>query len=294
MAKAISGFGNSEGGVVIWGLDCAKDLDGADAVKAKYLILDVKKLASWIEGAVSGCTIPPHSGVVNHPVHTDETEQGFVVTYIPKSENVPHQVIGENRYYIRAGSSFATTPHQVLAGMFGRRPQPRIVQKFEARQATIEGDKIQCALGFIIRNGGPVIAKDLFVSCAVLSSSGPNCQVVFRPCLEYFTGFQSYGFSFSITSNEDLKLPPYGVLPAAHLVFAFRPPFQKELSVRGVFGCDKIPPYHFSFQREQTLIEAMYNKVMAHEGTAQEDEVCTEFWRQILDPNQPSGNSPSN
>ncbi len=106
LAKAISGFGNSEGGVVIWGLDCAKDLDGADAVKAKYLILDVKKLASWIEGAVSGCTIPPHSGVVNHPVHTDETEQGFVVTYIPKSENVPHQVIGENRYYIRAGPHF--------------------------------------------------------------------------------------------------------------------------------------------------------------------------------------------
>ena len=27
LAKAISGFGNSEGGVVIWGVDCSKDLD---------------------------------------------------------------------------------------------------------------------------------------------------------------------------------------------------------------------------------------------------------------------------
>ncbi|MBK9626121.1 MAG: ATP-binding protein [Rhodocyclaceae bacterium] len=36
LAKAISGFGNSEGGVIVWGVDCSTDYDGADVAKALY------------------------------------------------------------------------------------------------------------------------------------------------------------------------------------------------------------------------------------------------------------------
>ena len=30
LAKAISGFGNSEGGMIVWGVDCSQDIDGAE------------------------------------------------------------------------------------------------------------------------------------------------------------------------------------------------------------------------------------------------------------------------
>ena len=38
LAKAISGFGNSEGGIIIWGIDASLDSTGADVAKMKVPI----------------------------------------------------------------------------------------------------------------------------------------------------------------------------------------------------------------------------------------------------------------
>ena len=35
LSKAISGFGNSEGGVLVWGVDCSRDLEDGDVAKAR-------------------------------------------------------------------------------------------------------------------------------------------------------------------------------------------------------------------------------------------------------------------
>ena len=43
LAKCISGFGNSEGGVVIWGVECSRNLEIGDVAKAK---VKVKKCSS--------------------------------------------------------------------------------------------------------------------------------------------------------------------------------------------------------------------------------------------------------
>ena len=38
LAKCISGFGNSEGGVVIWGVECSRDMEIGDVAKAKVKV----------------------------------------------------------------------------------------------------------------------------------------------------------------------------------------------------------------------------------------------------------------
>ena len=48
LAKAISGFGNSEGGVIIWGVDASVDMDYADVARAKVLIENVARFKSWL------------------------------------------------------------------------------------------------------------------------------------------------------------------------------------------------------------------------------------------------------
>ena len=78
LAKAISGFGNSEGGVIVWGVDCSKDKDGADVAKCEVMLNNPVRFASLLQGAISGCTIPPHSTVENHVIQVD-FEKGFVV-----------------------------------------------------------------------------------------------------------------------------------------------------------------------------------------------------------------------
>lgn len=121
LAKSISGFGNSEGGVIVWGVDCSRDHDGADVANALVPIENPQRFVSLIQGAISGCTIPPHSGVqVGFVGMPGNGNAGFVITLIPKSDAAPHQSVVTKHYYIRAGSDFVPTLHDVLAGMFGR------------------------------------------------------------------------------------------------------------------------------------------------------------------------------
>jgi len=126
-AKAISGFGNSEGGIIVWGVDCNKGPKG-DVATTKSPTTNPQKFASMLEGITSGSTLPAHNNVRNEVV-ISQNGHGFVITYIPKSENTPHQALtGDKKYYyyIRVGSNFEPAPHSVLAGMFGRRPQPKL------------------------------------------------------------------------------------------------------------------------------------------------------------------------
>lgn len=92
LAKAISGFGNSEGGVIVWGVDCRSDPNIGDVPRCKMPIADPKRFKSWLEGAVSGCTVPPHPIVQHHAIESS-SGRGFVTTYIAKSYYAPHQCI---------------------------------------------------------------------------------------------------------------------------------------------------------------------------------------------------------
>jgi hypothetical protein len=109
LAKAISGFGNSEGGVIVWGVDARNVKSVGDVAQALHPIDNPKRFRSWLEGAVSGCTIPAHPHVQHHPIElNDGSGKGYVVTLFPRSFLAPHQMItgGEYKYFYRAGSAF--------------------------------------------------------------------------------------------------------------------------------------------------------------------------------------------
>jgi hypothetical protein len=117
LARAISGFGNSEGGVVVWGIECSDRSDRGDVASAKLPLHNPKRFVSWLEAAVSGCTVPPHQGVGHCAIASAVSDRGYCVSLIPKSLAAPHQCIKPPHYYIRAGSSFVPTPHGVLGSV---------------------------------------------------------------------------------------------------------------------------------------------------------------------------------
>jgi hypothetical protein len=43
LARAISGFGNSEGGIIIWGVDCRNDSQRGDVPTTKHPIQNVRR-----------------------------------------------------------------------------------------------------------------------------------------------------------------------------------------------------------------------------------------------------------
>ena len=121
LARAISGFGNSEGGLIIWGIDASGSTD--DYAKSIQPIAGVDNFKSLLESFVSLLTLPAHRTVESIVVKKSKTDTtGVAITIIPKGNDRPYQNIGDYKYYMRAGDSFVPVPHGVLQGMFGQTP----------------------------------------------------------------------------------------------------------------------------------------------------------------------------
>jgi hypothetical protein len=260
LAKAISGFGNSEGGVIIWGVDCRKDVSGADVVEKSHKIADVTKFVSWLEGAISGCTVPPHVGVRSLAISVDSSGNGYAVIYIPRSERAPHQVVGKLQYYMRAGSDFVPVPHGVLAGMFGRRPQPHVYhQRFILMPTTIQEIYAQIEVAFLIRNDGPGIAENLFINAMALSLPGNNCKMKMTlKDADNWISWQEVGRHFSLISKPHLRLPPEAYIKSMSMQLLLAPPFTKDLKIVGICGSAGAAPNRFTIENEARKIERLY------------------------------------
>lgn len=132
IAKAMAGFANVEGGVVVFGVH-AKDMGKRpDKVQSILPIANIEKMQAAIDRDVPNLTDPPIAGVrVERIVSTTSPDEGIVIIYVPPSDGGPHRVIRGStelvdRYYMRTASQTVNMPHAIMAAMFGRRPQPKL------------------------------------------------------------------------------------------------------------------------------------------------------------------------
>lgn len=124
LAKALSGFSNSSGGLIVWGIDARKNAQGIDCACELMAIQSVKRFLSRLN-ELTGMAVSPIVDGVQHKIINADKNDGFVVTYIPESASGPHMAkLGDDRYYKRSGDSFYRLEHFDLEDMFGRRPRP--------------------------------------------------------------------------------------------------------------------------------------------------------------------------
>jgi hypothetical protein len=166
LAKAVSGFANSGGGVLIWGIE-DKSMSPKPIFDAQNFVSALLELAPQVTDPIvqdiDGDWIPSD----------DESEQsGFGIIFIPESLLPPHRVILnqkelKNHYYIRSGEAFVVATHTQLEDMFGRRPKPKLTlrTKFEVGGRTASKYKLRVILG--IENNGRGSAKSPFLSVGV-------------------------------------------------------------------------------------------------------------------------------
>lgn len=249
LRKAISGFGNSEGGVILWGLRTTKT-EGIEKIEEPNGYEDAQRFITLIEGAVSGCVIPPVPGVRSIVIlDSDDKTKGFVATLIPPSPSAPHQTTDDQRaYYMRAGSSFQRVPHGVLAGMFGRRPTPSLsIRRTVTRCVAAEMDTppaIYIELEIEILNQSGVIARDIYVSWQAVGLGGPHGSLEIMGMHE--RGWREYNeaglLGTSLLADEDYRLAPFSSRKVVTLNFLIPHVPSSDLEVNIYVGCDGAPP----------------------------------------------------
>ena len=275
MAKAISGFGNSEGGIIIWGIDCPNQPEMGDVPSDsdEFLIHNPKRFLSWLEGVVSGCTVPPHSDVRHHAIVTSSKDKGYVVTYIAKSHLAPHQCLKPLQYYIRAGSDFVPTPHAVLAGMFGRQPQPDVYHGWVLRSVGITSktmaqptQSVRLELYFVLNNRGPSLARDLYVSTFLDCPKGPTQGRIFSADPSNWSVSSVIDMMITAISNDSFKLAPGGLVQPIYFRFIFVPPFESGLRYKITYGHRNSPVQTVGADIEASTIQEAFSKFIQSGG----------------------------
>lgn len=297
LAKGISGFGNSEGGVIVWGVECSRDYEIGDVAKAKVKVKNVHRFLSWLENAISGCTIPSHNRVRNHIISVDENGDGFVATYIPKSDLAPLMTTMGNNIYIRSGSNNVPAPYSVIAGMFGKRPQPNIELIVADRSLEIldnaDEDMVYPSslnnppekymrLSFTIcgQNESNVIAREMYLSCSCGSKGGEYNKVRFSNYnqMDSIPGIEG---QLNLITRPDLRLPPRGIIRFAKITIIFSPYSEEDFIMDGVIGADHAAPKDFRIYLPKNKLRSFVAKAMreGEDANLLEQEFFTEYFR---------------
>jgi hypothetical protein len=279
LAKAISGFGNSEGGVIVWGVDCRPNQTLGDVAAAKIKIQNPRRFKSWLESAVSGLTLPPHPAV-SHVAVEDDSGTGFVISHIAKSYLAPHQCLRPVQYYMRSGSNFEPVPHGVLAGMFGRAPQPVIFHMWGAPPAELRSDgSAFFRIGLLLTNRSPAIARDVYLSVTIFPPGANNRVAMEFPDLQNWSANQAFGCITQILAKENFRLAPQVVVQPVLLTFSLLPPFPERLHMKITTGCSGSSIKEFSHALSPEQLQDLYDTFIAKHHSTDDRR---EFARRIV------------
>ena len=166
LSIALSGFANSDGGILIWGVDARKNSEGIDCAQNIESIDNVHLCLSRLNEFTGQFVTPTVNGVLHDLIGNT----GCIKTYVPMSDSGPHMAIGGNWkwYYKRNGGSFLAMEHYEIADMFGRRKKPKLELYTKVKTGSVcGGNKFECKIIIGIKNSGRALAKYPYLSLEV-------------------------------------------------------------------------------------------------------------------------------
>jgi hypothetical protein len=165
---------------------------------------------------------------------------------------------------MRVGSNFDHIPHGVLAGMFGRAPQPFLYHMWKLYGSGMSGSNAgiisahptpehtpYCSLGFLLRNDGMSIARDVYVNLELILP-GPTCAFrVWTPSNmphptpgtrpNPWTQTSTFDHVHHFVAADDFKLTPAGMVEPIRLGVYLQPPFDAALQYTFTYGWTGAP-----------------------------------------------------
>lgn len=210
LSKAISGFGNTSGGLIIWGIDCRRDRDSGVEIPNKAPVRNARAFASKIQSAISRTTIPPHSfAEVLFIPEADGSESGYVILHVPQSAVFPLRSLATNHYHLRSGSDFGILPHDVLAAMLGKRPSASLDLNFGAYPVRRGDHPDTLFFGFEVHgvNLGQIYCERPFLT---LTATVPVATNILVRASESFSMRPTALPLKTLISKQDIVVPPGG------------------------------------------------------------------------------------
>jgi hypothetical protein len=257
LSKGISGFGNSAGGVLVWGVDCRLDRTLGGEVATPHPLVDAHAFRTKVEGAISRATLYPHTGVqVATILEKPGQPSGFVAVLVPQWFSLPLRSTVTGHYHMRTGSDFAIVPHELLAGMFGRAPQPHVDVNYIGHPAWFGGrpDHFTLAFGIVAVNLGAVMGHRPYVTLfygdldpALITVQSQSKDIKVR---------RGVMPSISVIADEGVSIPPTGTEHLCDVVVDVPVTSPRAVLIEAVLGVTGSAPQRFRLHASERAIAA--------------------------------------
>jgi hypothetical protein len=161
-SKALSGFANTDGGVLVWGIDAPDN-----APVRLSLVQDLRPFNAKLQELLRDATDPPVQSVqIELYADPQQPTKGIIVCLIPRSRWRPHQAKSSvNEYYIRAGDNHVPASQSVLRALFYPEFRAQMVVYWKGNTTPDPGGGKALVVTFWLENNGPGSAEDVFVLC---------------------------------------------------------------------------------------------------------------------------------
>lgn len=265
LSKSISGFANSSGGVVLWGADCRRDAVTGAEVVTKYPLTDAKAFETKLQAAISRATIPPHPEV--EAVSFSERAKGnagFVALLVPQSYVGPIRSVKSKHYHVRTGSDFGIVDHDVLAGMFGRAPRPKIDIKFIPPQPRLDSTKtwLDLTFGLVAVNLGAIVCDRPYLSASFGAFPQEHLKVKSRDQASFVVR-RSILPTFSVVASPGVLLAPGATEYLCDVVLQIPTAHVYQVKFECIVGCTGSVPEKFSLYASQEEVSKAVELALA-------------------------------
>jgi len=172
LAKALSGFSNTNGGILIWGLSTTKHAhSGLDVMTQLEPIGNCKSFAQQVANEIPGLSTP---GVINAEVKTlteTPTEtRGIVVAHVPKFVGDPVQSTEDQRFYYRSGDDFVVAPYEMVKRLFAATESPDLHLVFPDQNLSRDSN-LAWSIPIGLQNRSTAIAEHVLCMVRLLAAN---------------------------------------------------------------------------------------------------------------------------
>jgi hypothetical protein len=217
IAKAVCGFANATGGVIVVGMSAkSTGANSPDVVIGEKPVSDTEAVKSAVLDIILKQVDPGIKGIQVHTVRDiPKSKSGFVLIYVPELDGPPQRSKADWRFYVRIASGTVPMEYFQIEDMFGRRAHPRLSLILREEGISVRQDRIPYRFFLLgLRNEGRGIARfpsirfikavGLRPASSGLDESGGNALPE-RPSTLEWTIFQG-GIDSVVYPNEDFLI----------------------------------------------------------------------------------------
>lgn len=263
LGEAVSGFANSLGGVIVWGVDCRGLVGSARLLTVEHALDDAPAFKAVLASLTGSASVPGVPGILLEPLTLPSIGKAVVLMYVPRFESGPVRATTKDtdRYMFRAGDKFLAVPHDVLAAMFGRTPPPIIApvvySAMEEPTTAVNAMKVGFYIG--LKNDGLGMAFHAFCDLVVDSPrEGFSQQFDAVPEDSRFEIRGSVKERLTVVAKPNNPLPPGSAAILARAMLVLAPPFTRPLRLVATAGAEHGLPNRVEFVVEPDRLREVY------------------------------------